>query len=82
MGADRIAQVHIRLAEGDGPDSRQCRGEQLNLGLGIEPLDVLFRQVVVEHRQALAGQCRVQHLECINAGHQYRLIHRIGAGHF
>ncbi|MNP14003.1 hypothetical protein D3C76_1063110 [compost metagenome] len=81
MGADRITQVHIRLAKGDCANRCQRRGEKLNLGFGIKLLHALFGQVVVERCQALVSQRRVQCLERVNSGHQYRLIHRIGVGH-
>ncbi|MNL31980.1 hypothetical protein D3C87_1538010 [compost metagenome] len=81
MGADRIPQIDIGLTESHRPHGPQSRREQFDLRLGISLLHIVFRQVVIQHRQALAGQLRVQRLRRIRAGHQYRLVDRIGAGH-
>ncbi|MNH29761.1 hypothetical protein D3C79_900110 [compost metagenome] len=81
MGIDRIAQVDIGLAESHGAHRRQCRRKQLDLRPGIELLHAVFGQVVIQHHQPLAGQCRVAHRREIGARDQHRLIDRVRAGH-
>ncbi|MNQ54268.1 hypothetical protein D3C85_683330 [compost metagenome] len=81
MSADCIAQIDIRLPESHGAHGPQRRRKQFDLRPWVELLHVLLRQVVIQHCQALAGQRRVQRLRGVGAGHQYRLIDRIGAGH-
>ncbi|MNF81252.1 hypothetical protein D3C84_635150 [compost metagenome] len=62
MGADRVAQIDVRLLERHGPHRAQGGGKQLHAGLGIERLHPVFRQIMVQRRQPFAGQVRVQQL--------------------
>ena len=80
MGRNGVAEKHIGLVEGHGIDRALKRRVGLKGRVGVQRLDFVQRQVVIDHAQAHAGQAVSERTALSDSGDQHRLVHGIRQG--